>query len=116
MAGGSSGGGFRGGVTQAEFELDTKHMSSAADHCKQLAEKMRDLRSDLEKAKNELLFTWVGYGRDEFEKQYRVLNQQFSDIIEDTKDMYEDLIAAEEAYIQADVDAQKKLDGVDNKF
>lgn len=116
MAAGSSSGGFRGGVSQAEFELDTKKMSSAAEQCKKLAEKMRDLRSDLEKTKNDLLFSWAGYGRNEFEKQYRILNQQFSDIIEDTWDMYEKLIAAEESYIEADVEAQKAIDGVDRKF
>lgn len=104
------------GVTQAEFELDTKKMSSIAEQCKELAEKMRDLRSDLEKQKDKLMFSWAGYGRNEFEKQYRVLNQQFSDIIDDTWEMFENLIAAEEKYIEADVKAQKAIDGVDNKF
>lgn len=100
----------------SDFELDTKSMSATAEQCKQLAEKMRDLRSDLEHVKNDLLSSWAGYGRNEFEKQYRLLNQQFSDIIDDTWDMYEKIIASEESYIQADVDAAKAIDGVDRKF
>lgn len=104
------------GVTQAEFNLDTKRMSDATQKCETLVKKMRDLRSELEKTKNDLLFSWAGYGRNEFEKQYRILNQQFSDMIDDTWEMYENLIAAEESYIAADVEAQKALDGVDRKF
>ena len=41
---------------------------------------------------------------------------KISDIIDDTWDMYEKLIAAEESYIEADVEAQKAIDGVDRKF
>lgn len=104
------------GVTQDEFRLDTKEMTEAIEKCKTLVEKMKTLRSDLEKEKDALMFTWVGYGRNEFEKQFRILNQQFSDMIDDTWDMYENLITANESYIQADVDAQKSLDGVDRKF
>ena len=104
------------GVSQEEFKLDTKEMTEAIKKCKTLVEKMKELRSDLEKEKDALMFTWVGYGRNEFEKQFRILNQQFSDMIDDTWDMYENLITANESYIQADVDAQKSFDGVDRKF
>ena len=117
MVAGNSDGGFRGGgVTQAEFKLDTKRMNDAIEKCEELVKTMRDLRSELEKTKNDLLFSWAGYGRNECEKKYRILNQQFTDMIDDTWAMYEDLKTAEEAYIQADVNYQKTLEGVDRKF
>ena len=103
-------------ASQQEFTLDTSSMAATAEHCKKLYETLQDWRTDMEEKKNQLLWTWIGKGRNEFEKQYRLLNQQLSDIIDDTKDMYEKIIDAEEAYIQADVDAAKQADGVDNKF
>lgn len=98
-----------------DFNLNTENMATAADKCKKMAEKMRALKSDLESAKDSLLWSWVGEGRDEFEKQFRLLAQQFSDIIDDTWNMYEELIAKEGEYIQADTDAAKQLDGTDGR-
>lgn len=100
---------------QDEFKLDTKHFSEIAEKCKSLYESLQESRNSLENVKNDLLFTWAGKGRNEFEKQYRLLNQQFSDIIDDTKDMYEKIIAAEESYIQADTDAAKQRDGIERR-
>lgn len=98
-------------VSSDEFQLDTSGMSKVADQCKQLAERMRSLKDDLVSAKDALLWTWVGEGRNEYEKQFRLLVQQFSDIIGDTWNMYEKLLSAEESYLQADTDAAKQLEG-----
>ena len=103
-------------VSAEEFTLDTKSMGQAADQCKQLSEKMKELRRELEIEKNELMSVWAGEGRDEFECQYRVLNQKFSDIIDDTWDMFENIMTAYETYVKADTEAAKALDGVDNRF
>lgn len=103
-------------ANESDFELDTSNMADTAENCKKLYEQLQNLRNELESTKNKLLSTWAGEGRNEFEKQYRLLNQQFTDIIDDTKDMYEKIIAAEEAYIQADTDAAKLQEGVDRKF
>lgn len=100
----------------SDFKLDTSNMASTANSCKALYEQLQNLRNQLESAKNSLLFTWAGEGRNEFEKQYRLLNQQFSDIIDDTKDMYEKLISAEETYIQTDTNNAKKEAGIDRKI
>ena len=77
---------------------------------------MKDLRSELERARDDLLKTWVGKGRNEFEKQFRLLDQQFSDIVDDTMDTYEAILKAEGDYIQLDTDLAKQADGVDRKF
>ncbi len=101
---------------QTVFELDTKNMGTTAMQCKSIAEKMKDLRSELERARDDLLKTWVGKGRNEFEKQFRLLDQQFSDIVDDTMDTYEAILKAEGDYIQLDTDLAKQADGVDRKF
>lgn len=101
---------------QATFELDTKNMGTTANQCKSIAEQMKDLRRELGRARDELLGTWVGKGRNEFEKQFRLLDQQFSDIIDDTVDTYEAILKAEGEYIQADTNLAKQTDGVDRKF
>lgn len=103
-------------ASQAVFELDTKNMGTTANQCKSIADQMRQLRSELSGARDELLQTWVGKGRDEFEKQFRLLDQQFSDIVDDTMNMYEAILAAEGEYIQIDTDMAKQTDGVDRKF
>lgn len=103
-------------ANQTDFELDTQHMGATANQCKEIADQMRDLRTELGRARDELLRTWVGKGRNEFEKQFRLLDQQFSDIVDDTTDIYEAILKAEGEYIQADTDAAKQADGVDRKF
>ena len=103
-------------ANESDFTLDTSGMAQTANSCKALYEQLQDLRNQLESAKNSLLFTWAGEGRNEFEKQYRLLKQQFTDIIDDTKDMYEKIISAEEAYIQRDTDNAKKEAGIDRKI
>ena len=103
-------------ANQTDFELDTQHMGATANQCKEIADQMRDLRTELGHARDELLRTWVGKGRNEFEKQFRLLDQQFSDIVDDTTDIYEAILKAEGEYIQAATDAAKQADGVDRKF
>ena len=46
---------------------------------------------------------------------HAILDQQFSDIVDDTMNMYEEILAKEEAYIQADTDAAKQLEGADTR-
>lgn len=98
-----------------DFQLNTDKMAETAEQCKALADKMNALRAELREAKDSLLFTWAGEGRNEFEKQFRLLDQQFSDIVDDTMNMYEEILAKEEAYIQADTDAAKQLEGADTR-
>lgn len=98
-----------------DFELNTGNMAKTAEQCKTVADKMNALRAELRESKDALLFTWAGEGRNEFEKQFRLLDQQFSDIVDDTMNMYEEILSKEEAYIQADTDAAKQLEGADTK-
>lgn len=96
-------------MAQSDFELDTSSMDTAAGKCQDLAEKMKDLKYDLEGEKESLMWSWSGEGGNEFEKQFRRLLQQLSDITESLWEMGEEILEAEEAYIQADTNAAKQV-------
>lgn len=100
----------------SDFDLDTKSFATAAKNCKSLAEKMQNTKFELSREKNAVLGSWVGEGRNTFEKKYRLLEKQFNDINEQLWAVYENIVNAEVAYIQADTDAAKRIDGIDKKL
>ncbi len=95
-----------------DFTLDTSNMSSVAESCKNLAERMRKLKQDLDNAKIDAVTKWAGDGCNMFQKKYHYLIQQLSDITDDLFDISESIYNAEDSYIQADMDAAKTMDGV----
>lgn len=95
-----------------EFLLDTSSFAESAEATKKLAESLEDAIADADRDINSLYDVWAGKGRDEFEKKYKIFEQQVADIKNGLWDLYEDIVAAEEGYIQADTDAAKQLDGV----
>lgn len=96
----------------AEFTLDTSNMNAVAEKCETLAEKMRTLKQNLDNSKVQLLEEWYGAGSKTFQKKYHYLERQLKDLSEDLHEIAESIRKAEDAYIQADMDAAKKLDGV----
>lgn len=94
------------------FKLDTTNMNTALTKCKILAERMQSLKNDLDGMKLDLVEDWVGEGRKAYEKKYRLLSQQLGDIGDSMWEIYEKLQAAEEAYIQNDVNVAKSMEGV----
>ncbi len=95
-----------------EFKLNTQKFNDTAERIKTLIDKMQNHKNELDRCKNNLLNNWTGKGRNEFEKQFNILFHQFTDMFDDTWTMYKNIIAAENAYIQADVDAAKQIDGI----
>ena len=94
------------------FKLDTSNMSGIAEKCETLAEKMRTLKQDLDNSKVGLIEQWHGEGSNMFQKKYHYLAQQLKDLSEDLYEIAECIRKAEDAYIQADMDAAKVLDDV----
>ena len=60
------------------------------------------------------------YGREKdgtsSKKKYKIFEQQVADIKNGLWDLYEDIVSAEEDYIQADCDAAKKIDGKNSDY
>lgn len=98
------------------FSLDTSNFDSAIKKARELAEKMGALRDEMDGAKNNLMFSWAGKGRNTFEKKYRLFSQQFADLKDDLYEIAENLLEVEEKYIQADTDAAKSLDGKTSRY
>lgn len=98
-----------------DFELNTSSMDKSAEGCHKLAELMQELKVKLNTEKNNALFYWSGKGCNEFQKQYRLLVQQLTDITDNLWETAERILAAEEAYIQTDTNAAKQLDGAFEK-
>lgn len=99
-------------MSSDNFVLDTKRMDEAAKNCQKLSDKMKNLKEDLEAAEKDLLFSWKGKGRNEFEKQFRLLKQQLGDVSETLMETGEKILTAEQSYIQADTNAAKLEAGV----
>lgn len=99
-----------------DFELNTKSFSEVAHTAKALAEKLEDAHKECDKSIDAAYFSWAGKGRNEFEKKYHVFEQQFSDLKNSLWDIYESIVAAENSYIQGDVDSAKQLDGKTDRY
>lgn len=97
---------------QTQFKLDTSSFSDAANSAKKLAENLENAMLNCDNAINSLYWDWSGKARNEFEKKYKIFESQVTDIKNGLWDLYEDIVAAEESYIQADTDAAKAMDGV----
>lgn len=103
-------------VSSDVFYLDTKGFDDVAKASRKLAEKMENLKNELDSMKCDLMFSWAGEGRNTFEKKYRVLSQQFGDIGEELREISETIYEKEQEYIQADTDLAKNLEGVTNRY
>ena len=103
-------------VSTDEFNLDTSNFDAVISKADTLADKMASLKNELDGMKNNLMFSWAGKGRNTFEKKYRLLSQQFGDLSDDLREICEDLISKQEAYIQADTNASKALEGKDHRY
>lgn len=98
------------------FSLDTSNFDAVITKARTLAEKMGELKNDMDGLKSNLMFTWAGKGRNTFEKKYRLLSQQFGDLKDDLFEISESLLEIQEKYIQADTDAAKALDGKTSRY
>lgn len=97
---------------QTNFKLDTSSFAECANASKKLAEELENAMLACDKSIDSLYFSWSGKARNEFEKKYKIFEHQVTDIKNALWDLYEDIVAAEESYIQADTDAAKAMDGV----
>lgn len=99
-------------MSAGDFVLNTESMDDAAESCQKLGDKMKSLKDDLISAETALLSCWSGKGRNEFEKQFRLLKDQLGDITDTLMETGEKILTAEQSYIQADTNAAKLETGV----
>ena len=90
--------------------LDTEHFSDVELSAKSIAERVRNLQGDLSGCKTVALADWVGQGRTGFEDLYLAIDMQMKDISDEFWNIYEALISAEEAYMEADQDIATQIE------
>lgn len=89
--------------------LKTEKFGQAELDVRDLANKVGDLKAELDTCKNALLANWVGDGRASFKSCYDVIAGNINDISEEVWDLYDSLCNAEEAYIEADRDIASSI-------
>ena len=95
-----------------DFKLDTSAFANSANATKKLAEKLDEVIEKTDNAVDALFDSWAGQGRNAFEKKYHIFERQISDIRTGLWDLYEDIVEAEEKYIETDLKSEKGIDGV----
>jgi len=67
-------------------------------------------KQNVQTATEALLNNWQGEGKDCFEKQYRLLFGQLSDITESLYNIYDDLVESGKSYVDADEQMKKSME------
>lgn len=83
-------------------KLDTKNFSEVEVAAREIANSVSDLKMLVSAGRTAACANWIGEGRDEFENLSYVIEQQMKDISDEFWDVYETLVNAESAFIEAD--------------
>lgn len=89
--------------------LDTHQFSTTIQAFKEGVQEYNEIRTDVERITNALFILWQGKGKKQFEKDYTTIYRQLTDIEDILYELYNSLIDAQAAYIQADEEAAKML-------
>ena len=68
-----------------------------------------NIMKEISDATNDLTSSWYGEGKKEFEKDYTTIYQQLTDVSDIMYDLYDALVNAAAAYVQADEDIAKHM-------
>lgn len=88
-------------------KVDLSNFPDALRSIEIMAKAMEDVVDNCNTYKAGIIENWVGQGRNQFEKSYRIMIRKLKDGADVTWDMYENLIEIQGRLIQADVDAAK---------
>lgn len=89
--------------------LNTKEMEEAINTFKTGVIRFQTCRSTIDIITDELLSDWVGESKNEYEKQYSILNRNLKDIEDSLLDFYDALIESGAAYIETDEATAKEF-------
>ena len=102
--------------SQAEFDLYTGNFQTTVDNLKKMYKTMTNLKCDLDDMEMRLLMSWEGEGRNTFQKKYRVVIQSLKDINADMQKIADEILDAEQAYLEADMKCAKMVEGTQTRF
>lgn len=102
--------------SQEEFDLYTGNFQTTIHNLKSMYNTMTNLKCDLDSMEMRLLASWEGEGRNTFQKKYRVVLQTLKDINADMQKIADEILDAENAYLEADMKCAKSTEGVQHRF
>lgn len=110
MAGSSGGGGGGGGRRFVGVEyLESQKLLDAANSINECIKEYKGIIKRITNTTNDLLGSWYGEGKTEFEKDYTTIYQQLSDISDIMYDLYDALVDADATYVQTDEEIAKGM-------
>lgn len=89
--------------------LETRYFESVIQAFSKGTAEYDDIRSAVGDTIDKLLPTWEGDGKKQFEYDYDILYRQLEDIGDILYELYDALVEAEAAYIEADTLASKQI-------
>ena len=89
--------------------LDTKYFSEAITAFSKGVTEYNRIKTDVQKNVSQLLRTWDGKGKKQYEYDYDILYRQLEDIGDVLYELYDALVKAEAIYIKADEKLAKQL-------
>ena len=89
--------------------LDSQKLLDAAKKIDTNIVKYQEIIRNVNKVSNDLISSWRGEGRNEFEKDYNVIYRQMEDINDIMLDLYNALVDSDASYVQGDENIAKSL-------
>lgn len=102
--------------TNDSFHLETRYMDTIIGQVQDLAHEMEESRELFSKQLQRTTEGWSGKARVEFDKKAHMLAGELTDISQSLYDIGDSLLDASEAYMEADTELSKALDGVTNRY
>lgn len=97
-----------GKIKGVEF-IDSQKLLDAANTIDACLKDYKNIIKRISTTTNDLLDSWYGEGRTEFEKDYSTVYQQLSDISDIMYDLYDALVDADATYVQTDEELAKGM-------
>lgn len=82
--------------------VNTEHFSDVEVAARELANQIEDIKSTITTANALVQSSWVGRGADAYGDLSYVIEQQVKDVSEEFWDVYDALVDAEKAFLEAD--------------
>ncbi len=89
--------------------LDTQKLLDAANTVDSCIKEYNRIVKLISTKTTELIESWYGEGRKEFEKDYSTIYQQLTDISDVMYDLYDALVDSDATYVQTDEEIAKGL-------
>jgi len=89
--------------------LETQKLLDATSTIDGCLKEYREIIRKISNTTNDLLGSWEGEGKTEFEKDYNTVYQQLSDISDIMYDLYDALVDADATYVQTDEELAKGM-------